>query len=115
MHFSCTVSKCLFKNSWSSSLVTITMQPAFITVAFRGEEVKVYMSQNTTFASLMEQVQQHIQQPLALHTLKLLSPNKGTPALHVHQQANEQITDAGKQPIQVLSTLTWFCKPCVSF
>jgi hypothetical protein len=77
------------------------MQPAFVTIAFRGQDHRIYMSQGSTFEVLLEQLQAHVPQPLARHTLKLLLPHAkgsaGAPtSINVQQQAGTPMTAAGE-------------------
>jgi hypothetical protein len=67
--------------------------PAHITVAFRGHDVPVQLA-NTTCGQAAEVLQQHTDQPLALHTLRLLVPKHA--AVQLLQQPDRLLSDTGE-------------------
>jgi hypothetical protein len=62
-------------------------------VSFRGRVLPVDVTDSTTCADLAHAVQQAVDQPLGLHTLRLLVPKRG--AVQLHEWPNKLLTEAG--------------------
>lgn len=66
------------------------------TVAFRGRDMRLQLAEHsTTCNEVAEYLQQQLQQPLALTTLRLLVPKHG--AVQLLQEPSRLLSDTGER------------------